>query len=167
METRSLMAPPANLEQLLEPRVYPGMIAAESRVLRAWLALHGAAYDEILFETRVGVGAQLPASVPERDRQWWAERTKLRPDVICWRAPNVADIVEVKETADNSAIWQVLSYRDAYVAAFPDRHTRPLIVCSAITDQARQVAIGQRITVHVMRFRSADLLAPADEPATS
>jgi len=44
------MPPPPNLAELLETRVYPGMIEPESRLLRAFIAAHGREYDEFRFE---------------------------------------------------------------------------------------------------------------------
>src|SRR5574341_1721498 len=159
------MAPPSNLAALLETRVYPGMIEPESRLLRAWLTKHGAEYDEIRFDERLGPGAQLPAHVPEKDRRDWERRTKARPDCIAWKAPNEALIVEVKEQATLEAIWQVLAYAELYAVERSRDLVRVAVVAGAATPSARAAAPGRGVALYLYTLPPEAPLAPGEEIA--
>lgn len=151
------MPPPPNLADLLETRIYPGMTEPESRILREWVRHHGAAWDTLDVEARLGAGVLLPPHYSEKERADWLKRTKARPDLVATRAPNLVAIVESKEQCTNEGIWQVLSYRDLYVAEFPQARVQPIVVCTAATPTAVSLARGQRVQVFVYTF-------PIDEP---
>ncbi|MGB2711413.1 MAG: hypothetical protein WBC33_07835 [Conexibacter sp.] len=157
------MAPPPNLDELLETVNYPGMIPEESRVLRSWMAKHGAAYDELRFNERVGPGVMLGDHVPEKDRRDWESRTKARPDVIAIRHPLDALVVEAKWQATNETIWQVLSYVELYASSFPDWKVRAAIVATDATPAARVLASRMGVTVFLYTLNPNAPLAPGEE----
>jgi len=157
------MPPPANLAELLDTRVYPGMIETESRILRAFIRAHGAGYDELRFNERLGEGVILQNPASEKDRRDWERRTKARPDVIAWLAPNVATIVEVKEQATLETIWQVLSYVELYAKSFPGHQARAAIVAGAITLNARELAPSRGVDVFLYTIPASAPLAPGQE----
>jgi len=157
------MPPPPNLAQLLETRVYPGMIEPESRILRAFIATHGAEYDELLFDERVGPGVVLGDHLPEKDRRDWERRTKARADCIAVTRPDRALVIEVKEQATLEAIWQVLSYAELYAPAHPSHQVRAAIVAAAATPAARVVAGERGVALYLYTLPAAAPLAPGEE----
>ena len=161
------MPPPSNLVELLETRVYPGMIEPESRILRAFIRKYGPTFDEFRFDQRVGPGVVLADYIPEKDRRDWERRTKARPDVIAWREPNEALIIEVKEQATLEACWQVLSYTELYGASFPSHRVRAAIVATEATLTARQLAPVRGVDLYLFSFPASSPLAPGVETSTS
>lgn len=151
------MAPPPNLADLLARRIYPGMSQAESRILRSWIGNHGAEWDAINVEPRLGAGVLLSPHYDQKFRADWEQRTRARPDCIATRAPDQALIIEAKEQATSEAVWQVLAYRDLYRAEFPAARILTLIVCAEAHPTAVAVAVGQG--VRIVRY-----LIPPDEP---
>jgi hypothetical protein len=161
------MPPPPNLAELLDTRNYPGMIPDESRILRAFIAIHGAEYDAFKFNERLGEGIWLPAHVPEKDRRDWERNTRARPDVIGWLAPNRADIIEAKQQATLETIWQVLAYFDLYVAAFPTQDVHAVIVAETATPNAITLAQNRHVRMFLYTFMPDTPLEPGAEAAAS
>jgi hypothetical protein len=157
------MPPPPNLAALLETKIFPGMSAGESKILRAWIASHGNEWDSLDVEARLGAGKLLPPHHDEKFRADWEQRTRARPDLIAKRAPNQAAIVEAKEQATSEAIWQVLGYRDLYVAEFPQHQVQPIVVCEEAHPTAVAVAKGQNVTIYIYDFPPELPAAPGTE----
>ena len=146
------MAPPPNHEQLVAARIFPGSTAAESRLLRAYLAKHGAAWDEADVEARVGPGVILPPHITDQKaRADWARRTKARPDLVLRRAFDV-EIVEAKEQLTNEGVWQVLGYRDLWRAEHPTDRVTCVAVCEAAVPVAVRLARLESVRVVLYRF---------------
>ena len=106
-------------ERLLTMATYPGMIPAESRLLRQFLRRRGQAFDEFRFGVRIGDGVTLDDSFDAGVRKSWDAITKARPDTVAFAYPAAATIVEVKEAFTTEAVWQLLGYRDLYARTFP------------------------------------------------
>lgn len=157
------MPPPPNLADLLATRIYPGMSAAESRILRSWIARHGAEWDTIEVEARLGTGILLPPHFDPKFREDWERRTRARPDAICTRLPAVALIIEAKELATNEAVWQVLGYADLYRAEHPRAVLSTLIVCAEAHPTAVQVASGRGVQILRYLIPPEAPLAPGEE----
>lgn len=154
------MTPPANLAELLETRIYPGMTAPESRLVRAYLQRHGAEWDQASVTTRVGPGVILPPHITDQKaRADWERRTKARPDLVLTSGARAA-IIEAKEQATNEAIWQVLGYRDAYEQEFPHVTVQPIVICEAATPMAVQLARTQG--VQILEYRFSEPVADAN-----
>jgi hypothetical protein len=141
------MAPPPNLPALLETAIFPGMSAAESRILRAWMAAHGHEWDALDVEARLGAGKLLSPHFDAKMRADWEQRTRARPDCVAKRAPNRVLILEAKEQATSEAVWQVLGYRDLYRAEFVGDIVSTCIVCQEAHPTAVSVATGQGVQV--------------------
>lgn len=154
------MPPPPNLPELLEARVYPGMIEPESRILRAFLTKHGAEYDELRFGVRVGPGVVLGEHVPEKDRRDWERRTKARPDCVAIIRPDRATVIEVKEQATLEAVSQVLAYAELYAIEQPGHRVSAAIVAAAATPAARTVAGMRGVAMYLYTLPAAAPLAP-------
>jgi hypothetical protein len=157
------MAPPPNLDDLLARRIFPGMSARESRILRSWIVNHGAEWDELDVEPRVGAGVLLPPHFDEKFRADWERRTRARPDCIAKRAPDVVLIVEAKELATSEAIWQVNGYRDLYRAEFPSARISTLVICEAAHGTAKAVAVSQQVQIIQYLIPEEAPLAPGAE----
>jgi len=151
------MPPPPNLAELLERKIFPGMSMAESRILRAWLAKHGAEWDTLDVEARLGPGRQLVSPhFDEKFKRDWERRTKARPDCVATRGTQVA-ILEAKEFATNEALWQVLSYVDLYKADVPGVTVQPIVICEDAAPTAVTMAAAKG--VQILRY-----VIPPDEP---
>jgi hypothetical protein len=160
------MPPPPNLAALLDTRVYPGMIEPESRLLRAFIAKHGAEYDEFQFEVRVGPGTILGDHIPEKDRRDWERRTMARPDCVAIIHPFRVTIIEVKEQATLETIWQVLAYAELYLPAHPSHQVWAAIVAAAATPAARVLAGVRGVALYLYTVFPALPLAPGQEQPT-
>lgn len=159
------MAPPLNLEQLLTTRIFPGMTIDESRLVRAFLAKRGAEWDVADVTFRVGRGAVLPPTYDPVERANWERRTRSRPDLVLLRAPNVVMIVEAKEQLTNEGIWQVLGYRDLYLADNPNDQVTVCAIATAVTSTALQLARSMGVQVLLYELDPNTPLAGGDEVA--
>jgi len=157
------MPPPPNLAELLETRVYHGMIEPESRLLRAFIAAHGAEYDAFVFEERVGPGVMLGEHIPEKDRRNWERRTKARPDCVAVTAPDRALLIEVKEQATLEAMWQVITYAELYAPEHPSHQVRCALVAAGATPGARAIAGMRGVALFLYALNAAAPLAPGQE----
>lgn len=137
---------------LLRMENYPGMIPAESRVLRQFIHHQGGRFDEFRFNVRIGDGVTTTEDVDPKLAAAWEQITKARPDSVAFKHPNDATIVEVKEAFTNEAVWQLLAYRDLYVKAFPDHTVRLAGVAQLATPTARILAAAQGIALFLYKF---------------
>lgn len=159
--------PPPNLAELLATRIFPGMTAPESRLVRAYLARHGIEWETASVTAKIGPGAILPPHVTDpKARADWERRTKARPDLVLSNGPLIA-IVEAKEQLTNEGIWQVLTYRDLYVAEFPDVRVQPIVICEAVTPTAVQLAKSQGVQVLVYQFEAPAVDSGAEQETGS
>ena len=161
------MPPPPNLAELLETVNFPGMVVDESRILRAFLSKHGADYDEIRFNQRLGEGIVLANAASDKDREDWRRRTMARPDVIAWLAPDNAAIIEAKVQATNETIWQVRGYQDLYSKENPRHRVQSIIVCEGATPNAITLARAQQVWIYVYALDADRPMAPGAEAFTS
>lgn len=127
-------------ERLLTMAVYPQMIESESRVLRQFVRFRGHQFDEFRFNVRLGEGEEPGPEFDAAVRKAWTSITRARPDTVAFKAPNLATIIEVKDTLTNEGIWQVLGYRDLYVRAFPDHQVALACVAQFAGPTARELA---------------------------
>jgi hypothetical protein len=162
---RSVFTLPADLDQLLRMAVYPAMIESESRPLRAWIRKYGVNFNELRFDVRLGPGGQADETNDPATRKAWEHITRMRLDVLGWKAPNVATLIECKDTLGNDGVWQLLAYRDAYVSDHPTDEVRLQLVAAAATASAVQLAQRYGIAVSLWAFGSSavDVAAPATE----
>jgi len=113
------MPPPPNLAQLKQQLQYPGMSWVESRITEAWIAAHGAEYDSISFNVRLGAGASLGEDFSESTRRMAAAVSTPRADIVALRA-GLVTIIEVKVRIGLGAIGQLRGYRHLWAEAFAD-----------------------------------------------
>lgn len=162
---RNVFTLPADLAQLGWVPIYPGMVAEETRPLRAFIQKYAASFDEIRFNVRVGPGETAPPDVDPALQRAVEQGTRMRMDCVAWKAPNIATLIEVKVDAGNDAIWQLLTYRDHYVTEHPNESIRLVIVAESATASARVLAQQNGITLALFVFATGtpDITAPATE----
>lgn len=107
------MAPPPNLEQLLLQLQFPGMPQPESDVAMLWLRAHGAEYDRIEFNVRLGEGAIPPPGLDPSIERMTKLVTQKRADIIAWSGEDVT-IIEAKIRAGLGAAGQLRGYAELY-----------------------------------------------------
>jgi hypothetical protein len=111
--------PPLNLGQLLVQIQYPGMTYVESEITRAWINRHGAEYDEIAFNVRIGVGVDPGEEYTEEIRRMATLITQKRADITA-RAGDVHTLIEVKIRIAFGVIGQLIGYRELYKRIHPE-----------------------------------------------
>lgn len=141
------------LYRLTDRTSFPGVDADETRAIREWIRREGAKYEQLRFNVRIGAGKTLDDTFDERFKKYWFRVTQMRCDLVAWNPPNAITIVEGKVLWANDAVWQLLSYRDAYVSDFPDSNVALVGVCEAYTPSGRELAASQGIRLHVYTFR--------------
>jgi hypothetical protein len=154
------------LYRLTDRVTLPGINPDEVPVTREWIRRYGHDYDELRFNVRVGVGIRLQGAYPEKFVDDWYQRTRLKPDLVAFTAPRFSTIIEAKIQWLNDAVWQLLHYRDLYVAEFPEHEIRLVGVCTAYTPQAALLASESGIRLHVFGFPGDLPLAAATTETT-
>jgi hypothetical protein len=116
---RGVSVPPVNLTRLLDQIQYPGMTYVESEITRAWLKTHGAEYESIDFNVRLGEGVQLAGEWDDSTRRAATMLSQKRADIVALRA-GVVTIVEVKVRIGLPALGQLIGYRELWRREHPD-----------------------------------------------
>lgn len=153
---RKTFALPDDLDQLGWLTTYPGMIAAETRPLRAFIQQYFRDFDEIRFDVRVGPGEPAPDDADDALRRAIEQGTRMRLDAVAFKRPNVATLIEAKVDAANDAIWQLLAYRDHYVTEHASELIRLCIVAESATMSARTLAAAHGIYLALFAFPSSN-----------
>jgi len=144
----------------------PGINPEEVPATREWIRRYGAQYDELRFNVRVGIGTKLEGAYSEKFKTDWYERTRMKPDLVAFTAPDQSTLIEAKVQWTNDAVWQLLHYRDEYAAEFPAQQIALVGVCEAYTPQAARLASNSGIRLHVFGFPGDLPLAPATSENT-
>jgi hypothetical protein len=108
------------------------MVPIESALTRRWIERHGADYDLIEFNVRLGEGIDPGADVGDSTRRLAQMVSTRRADIIATRGLFVT-IVEVKERAGLSAMGQVQGYGALWEDEYPNRDKPELVVVAKDT----------------------------------
>jgi hypothetical protein len=154
---RNVFRMPEDLPGLVALENFPGMIPIESRPLRAFLQRHGASFNEVRFNVRLGEGVKLTDDHEPALQKAWELLTKMRVDAMGWNDPNVATLIEAKQSLANDGIWQLLSYRDHYQHENSGHDVRLVAVAEFATPTARALARNSGVALYTYEF-------PADVP---
>jgi len=120
------MPPPINLGLLLSQIQLPGLTYVESDIAKAWLNAHGAEYDHIWFNPRLGEGTDPGEEYTDEIRRMSILITQKRADIVA-RIGDQVDIIEVKVRVAFGALGQLLGYRTLWRIAHPELPIRRLI----------------------------------------
>lgn len=155
-------------DRLLGMTTYPGMVPAESRILRQYIRRHGDRYTEWRFNVRLGEGVELGEDASPELRKIWARITMERPDTVAWTEPDRATLIEVKELWTNEAVWQLHAYTDLYRDVNPDHRVSMVGVAIEATPNGRTLAARQGITLYLYALPTGitDLGETAPEEAS-
>lgn len=141
------MAPPPNLEQLRAQIQFPGMPKPESEVFREWLERHGAEYDLIEFNVRVGAGGDNSQATTDDAKNLQTLLTQKRIDVVAWKN-NQPTIIEVKVRANLGAVGQLKGYYRLFPSAYPNSpYPQMLVIARRIDQDAALVHSAEGIDV--------------------
>lgn len=127
------MAPPPNLDVLLVQIQFPGMAAPESAVFREWLTRHGAEYDRLDFNVRLGEGVEVGEGFSPEVKTLATTLTQKRADVVGWQGVHPT-IFEVKIRASLGALGQLLGYLVLFPKTFPGAPPPHLVVLARRVD---------------------------------
>jgi hypothetical protein len=127
------MPPPPNLDVLRLQIQFPGMPRPESDVFRFWLELHGAEYDQIEFNVRLGTGVDPGPIVDDATRAMAIGLTQKRADVVATR-DGQPTIIEVKVRIGLGTIGQLLGYQTLWMRDRPESPTPALLAIARRTD---------------------------------
>jgi hypothetical protein len=139
--------PPRNLGQLLVQIQYPGMTFVESEIARAWLNRHGAEYDEVLFNVRVGEGVDPGEEYAAEIREMAVKLTQKRADIMA-RAGDQVDLIEVKVRIAFPVIGQLVGYRALWQRQHPELPVRRLLAIGrSVVPDAADIIESQGIQI--------------------
>ena len=144
------MAPPKDLDELLERKRYPGMTRFESIITRDWLLQAGERFDSIDFNVRLGTGRDPGPDFPEFIRRDAILLTQKRADIIATSDGRVT-IAEVKIQGKLSAVGQLLGYKVLYREAHPNgARIIMLLIARDVDPDIDSVLIAQGIQVVII-----------------
>lgn len=135
-----------SLQLLLKQMAYPGMPKAESDITRAWIRQHGAGYDKLDFNARLGTGAQIQPGISPATAAQFTQLTKKRADIIAYKA-DLVDIIEVKPRMSLSAIGQLLGYQHLWELDQFAPRVQNLIAVAQIIDPDVQAVLDANFIV--------------------
>jgi hypothetical protein len=139
--------PPRNLGQLLVQIQYPAMTYVESQIARAWLNRHGAEYDEVLFNVRVGEGVDPGDEYAAEIREMAIKLTQKRADMVA-RAGDQVDLIEVKVRIAFPVIGQLVGYRALWQRQHPELPVRRLLAIGrSVVPDAADIIESQGIQI--------------------
>jgi hypothetical protein len=127
------VAPPPNLDVLLQQMQFPGMPMPESDVFREWLVRHGREYDRIEFQVRLGDGIPPDPRLNQTFAEQAVMMTQKRADAIAWQNTQ-ATIIEAKIRASLGAMGQLLGYGVLYQKMNPASPPPRLLVVARRVD---------------------------------
>jgi hypothetical protein len=152
---------------------FPGLIPAETVVIRAWLKLNEAQFDRFDYNLRVGPAYVSPTPLSPAVQRNADLLHQLRIDAVGWKGidnsilpPRIASakevydvfpgalatIIDAKRRATNAAIGQILTYRDNWVSEFPSAVPPDLLlVCSTYTPNITPSLLSHRIQLNTVQ----------------
>jgi len=89
---------------------FPGMQIDEILVWKAWLAANQGSYDRFDYNTRLGPGPDLPATLVEPYRSGSIALGQSRLDAVGWQG-GIPTIFEVERIGQPRSVGQLLTYR--------------------------------------------------------
>ena len=95
-----------------EKRVwYPNMKETETLIWERFLVAFPEAYDTVIYNLKLGEGAEIPENTPENFARMWEGLTQPKIDVVGFKGSSM-DIIEIKPYGGAAAVGQVIFYND-------------------------------------------------------
>lgn len=112
---------------------YPNMKEAESGIWERFMAKYPDAYDQVVYNLKLGNGADIPEGTDEAIANGFKQLTQHKIDVVGFKGDKI-DIIELKQYAGTAAVGQVVGYRELYMKHI-DQNSNPNMVI--VTDIQR------------------------------
>lgn len=129
---------------------YPNMREQETLIWERFLAQYPDAYDEVIYNLKLGDGADIPEGTAENIARDFKQLTQHKIDVVGFKGSQV-DIIELKPYAGVSAIGQVIGYRDLYTAHIdPTANPNLVVITDVLRADTKTIADKQGIKLIVV-----------------
>jgi len=126
------------------------MSGHEQGVARRWLTAHGAEFDSIEFNVRLGDGEPCPPDTEEYLAKCWRENTQKRADLVAI-AGGLATIVEVKDRITPGAVGQILTYKMLWNRQYPSIPIARLVVIGrSIISEIGELFRSQGVDIEIL-----------------
>ena len=126
------------------------MSAEESIIWGRFLSKFGSLHDSFNYDLRVGNGISPDVPIPNKFTADYEDLTKKRIDAVGYIG-NQANIYEVKQRGNLSALGQLLGYHALFMKSFPNYPVAGLfLVCSSISPEDHKIISSNGITVVVI-----------------
>jgi len=120
---------------------YGSLIPEEILVLETWLESNHARYTKLEFDVHIGLGRDPGSLYSDADRQGWIRKTQKRIDAVLWQ-DTFPTLVEVKRRATPSALGQLITYRNLWLAEGRSVRIPSLLLICANCDPDLQLALS-------------------------
>ena len=111
---------------------YPHLIGEDTEVWNRFILKYPNKFDTVDYDIKVGLGADTTPINDKSSKDYWANLTKKRIDVIAYK-DTFSTIIEVKKRVSLSTLGQILGYKFLYLREHPETPiASTLIVCSSI-----------------------------------
>lgn len=116
---------------------YPHLIGEDTEVWNRFILKYPDRFDTVDYDIKVGRGADTTPIQEQTSKEYWAQLTKKRIDVIGYKN-NFVTIVEVKKRGSLFTLGQILGYKYLYLREFPEvLSVLTLIVAAQISQDDR------------------------------
>lgn len=119
---------------MFEQGRYAHLLPQDAPILSAYLKEHGADYQSVDFDVRVGTGRDPGPDYDANIRKMALDLSRRRIDAL-GRTKRGADIIEVTDAAGVTALGQLLAYGSLYMIDHPDE-PQPRLIIAARTLQS-------------------------------
>lgn len=129
---------------------YPHLIGEDTAVWERFILKYSDKFQTVDYDVHIGKGVNTDP-IPEQSlKNYWADLTKKRIDVIGYK-DNFVTIIEVKKRVGLYSLGQILGYKFLYLREHPEISVvSTLIVCSSIDQDDRDVLIHYGINFVVV-----------------
>jgi hypothetical protein len=122
----------------------------ETLIWERFLVAYPEAYNEVVYNLKLGEGADIPEGTAENIAKDFKELTQHKIDVVGFKGNNI-DIIELKPYAGVGAIGQVIGYRDLYIT-YINRNANPnlVVITDVLRNDTKTIAEKQNIKLIII-----------------
>lgn len=129
---------------------YPHLIGEDTEVWNRFILKYPEKFDTVDYDVKVGRGADTTPIEEQSSKDYWANLTKKRIDVIGYKN-NFVTIVEVKKRVSLFTLGQILGYKYLYLKEFPKLlSVSTLIVAAQISQDDRDALSHYGINIIIV-----------------